>query len=1064
MRPISLSMSAFGPYAEKVEIDFGIFNDSDLFLISGVTGAGKTTIFDAISFALYGEMSGAYREISSLRSDYAAKDTPTYVDLTFTHKNKTYRIYREPAYAREKLRGEGTVIKVAKAIFYAPSEKPIEGIKPVEEAVKDLLRIDYHQFKQISMIAQGEFYDLLNAKSDERTKILSKIFLTEGYRRMGEILKEKKNAVDEERKEQERSIRQYFEGLKFSAESKHIESAESLKKNMDESGHVYQIPELLDLLDALTEENRQEEIEKKELLTVEKEKEAALQKSAALIKEENAKIAAYQKLLAEKEELEKRKEEIGQLEKRVERERVALRSIEPLYSAYQTAQKERKEKEALYQSALTQQKQVQDAYLSVREEQKQNEEDAKKVAELVRLIAQMESEEENYRKREAYQLRKDNAKKALAESIVRTEGLNKRIAESQESLRKTEERLKELKDIDVLLNKSEASLKELSTLQEELQQLYREDVRSYEAEKRAYASLQKDYQQKEAEFEEENESYLHKEHLYRNSLAGILASSLAEGEVCPVCGSTHHPSLAKLRSDSVSEESLKLAKEGLESVRAVRDSVLQKAIQKRTSLEAKEKALRGDLRKYLTHAEQLGFNAGEEKEELSIYLRENEEILTQLEERTLSEQSQHAIYNKEREERDLLSKKEKTLREEIEAKKSGLEQENEIQKQQEAEFKSAEELLNSMGECTYASYEEALEERRKKESERDSLRAQIEKRDQREREVYALLIQKKADRDNAEENQKSASVKEEEARGKYQLSLKENGFALEEDFFAVRVPEEVLVKEEKILSDYAKAAEINASLIKKTDPSVIGQKVKDESEIEAQLSEQIKTVNEAQSAYAAGVHRLNDNESIAKHIHEIAEKGKETAHQQILLNDLSNLVNGRMSGKNKITLEQYVQSAGFDSILTAANARLKQMSGGQFELYRHIDENDISGKNALALDVLDNYTGKKRPVSSLSGGESFKASLSLALGLSDRISSSYGGISIDALFIDEGFGTLDESSLNEAIEVLTTLSANGKLIGIISHRKELEERIEKQIIVEKAKNHAGSTLRMETGY
>ena len=524
-----------------------------------------------------------------------------------------------------------------------------------------------------------------------------------------------------------------------------------------------------------------------------------------------------------------------------------------------------------------------------------------------------------------------------------------------------------------------------------------------------------------------------------------------------------------LQSNKIGTETMErydaiMAKEGLESVRAVRDSVLQKAIQKRTSLEAKEKALRGDLRKYLTHAEQLGFNAGEEKEELSIYLRENEEILTQLEERTLSEQSQHAIYNKEREERDLLSKKEKTLREEIEAKKSGLEQENEIQKQQEAEFKSAEELLNSMGECTYASYEEALEERRKKESERDSLRAQIEKRDQREREVYALLIQKKADRDNAEENQKSASVKEEEAKGKYQLSLKENGFALEEDFFAVRVPEEVLVKEEKILSDYAKAAEINASLIKKTDPSVIGQKVKDESEIEAQLSEQIKTVNEAQSAYAAGVHRLNDNESIAKHIHEIAEKGKETAHQQILLNDLSNLVNGRMSGKNKITLEQYVQSAGFDSILTAANARLKQMSGGQFELYRHIDENDISGKNALALDVLDNYTGKKRPVSSLSGGESFKASLSLALGLSDRISSSYGGISIDALFIDEGFGTLDESSLNEAIEVLTTLSANGKLIGIISHRKELEERIEKQIIVEKAKNHAGSTLRMETGY
>ena len=341
MKPIKLIMSAFGPYAETMpEIDFEQFEDQGLFLISGDTGAGKTTIFDAICFALFGVTSGSYRDTKNLRSDYARQDTKTYVDFYFSHQGKDYRIYRQPAYERPKIKGVGLTKEEEKAEFYMGDKMPIEGTTKVNKAVKELLNIDAKQFKQIVMIAQGEFWKLLNADITERTDILRTIFMTKGYNDIESGIKRRMDESAGKRKETESSIIQDFNRTMTGENSLYYEELSVLKENATESKNAWNIDEMLEILEKIQEEENSVLERESEKLIIEEKLLEEKKTQLAQAELNNKAVSRFEELKQKKTELEQRKEEIKEKENLLKRQKAAVREIKPYYDTWENKKKD----------------------------------------------------------------------------------------------------------------------------------------------------------------------------------------------------------------------------------------------------------------------------------------------------------------------------------------------------------------------------------------------------------------------------------------------------------------------------------------------------------------------------------------------------------------------------------------------------------------------------------------------------------------------------------------------------------------------------------------------------
>ena len=282
MKPVKLIISAFGPYAGKLpEIEFDAFEEKGLFLISGDTGAGKTTIFDAICFALYGTTSGTYRDTRNLRSEYARDSVQSYVDFYFSHQGREFHVWRQPSYERKKQRGTGVILEKEKAVFYEEGQVPTEGLTQVNKAVRELLRIDEKQFKQIAMIAQGEFWDLLNAKTDHRTEILRTIFSTSGYKNIEYRLKDRMDASYKMQANAENSIIQHFEDVSANEEDELTGRLEDLKSRAVSSRSAWNLDEILDVTERLILSDRERL----------KHMKAGLKQAEAELKENNEKLA-----------------------------------------------------------------------------------------------------------------------------------------------------------------------------------------------------------------------------------------------------------------------------------------------------------------------------------------------------------------------------------------------------------------------------------------------------------------------------------------------------------------------------------------------------------------------------------------------------------------------------------------------------------------------------------------------------------------------------------------------------------------------------------------------------
>ena len=1056
MKPIKLIISAFGPYAgELPPIEFDAFEEKGLFLISGDIGAGKTTIFDAICFALYGTTSGTYRDTKNLRSEYAKDSAESYVDFYFSHQGRKFHVRRQPSYERQKQRGFGVVLEKEKAVLYEEGQAPIEGLTQVNNAVKELLHIDEKQFKQIVMIAQGEFWDLLNTKTDQRTEILRTIFLTSGYKNIEYKLKDRMDASYKTKVNAENSIIQYFEDVAANEEDEIFDELEDLKSRAGQSKSTWNLDEILGMMERLVLSDRERlkrikaDLEKAEA-KLEKNKEKLAQAET-----NNSFIAKRDELEKEKAELEKRKTEIEEIILLLARQKKATHNVNPSYKVWtekcgevSRTQKQITSTESnleMAEEAVKQAKAVLDGA------QKQEAE----VEKLKQTISRIEDEEQKYQQKEE-----------LEGKLKKLEGRDKNISIEETKLKECEKSLKEkIKDLNKTVKTLKGKPGELIKAQNESEKITKlladlgtiidKQIPEREERKKDLSRKQKTFLDARNEYEKVSSRREEAEHILEDSRAGILARKLVEGEKCPVCGSVHHPDPAKLTEASISEEDFKQLQEEESALQKKKDKANTDAEKAKTSLEEFEGQLRITILNCIENPLLAMDMEGESLEEL---IKAVKEAKTQVE--MMSEENVKRCKSLD-EDCKTLRQAEKVLEtaqgEETEKLNSKKEELGESKQKIKQELTKTIATLEALEKLSFPDWKTAKKERKQAETKKNKILNDITKAVEEKQKADKNVTSVESELKTLKGSLKRQKKDEEVLRKKLDKEVSVNRFSSVEEMLKYVVNEDDITSSDTVINEYNQDVATNKRQLSDAKVYAKGKKVIDIETLKAVCAEQSEKVNSLKEKCNNSENRIRTNEAKQKSILDRREELEKASKENAICQRLYNLVKGT-TGNGKITLEQYIRAAGFDGIIAAANRRLLPMSDGQYELYRQEDSLGKRSNNFLDLEVLDNYTGHRRPVGNLSGGESFKASLSLALGLSDTVSSNLGGVQMDALFVDEGFGTLDRKSIDSAMEILINLTGSNKLVGIISHREELMENIPQQIKVKKTKDGSHITV------
>lgn len=910
MRPIRIEMSAFGPYAGKQTVEMDRLGTSGIYLITGDTGAGKTTIFDAIVFALYGTASSDRRSGDMLRSRYAEPDTPTEVKLVFAYRNKEYEIRRNPTYQRPKLRGEGMTQENASAELRLPGGEILTRTGEVDEKIREILGMTRDQFMQIAMIAQGDFLKLLLAKTEERRKIFSSIFRTGRYARLEERLKQ-----------EARQARKTYDDLV--REIGFEQERARLPEGTDRSG--LRDEEYLQAIEKFRDEAgiRLEEGEKKQ----------------ELLRGELDALAA--RILAA-EEQEKRKKALEETRQQWTKLQAAAEQRKQELEAARSREPEAKEKEA-------------------------------------RLHVEQDRLQQYDRLEELKQQKTEAEKKQASDEAAR-----KKLEEGRKSLtQQIQDCRQKIKEKEALAGKAAALSGEKERLRSqgaeynELKTL----LEAYEEASEKWSRAAVTYQAACGKEQELGESYRRQHRAFLDDQAGILAAELAENQPCPVCGSLHHPSPAVKTDDAPTRETVEQSQKRWEESKTAMDEAGRKAA-----------ALRGTRDSSLQHMEEKakGLNMPTEPAALKETLMEEQKRF-----RSKWKEVTEALAASE-----AAAEAKVVLEENLEMLQKKQEEDEETYRKLELESARLQEQIENLAK-NYADLKETLPYQ-----DRESARKAASLLDREIREIREAV-------QSAEENEKAAARRIQEAEGRMselQKQIREGESA--ESMTSAELQENQKQKKDEQFRLQAEAKEDNL-------------------------------IWETNSAAAGRIRKLNGER-------------EQAARKYSMLQNLADTANGNLSGKQRIQLETYVQQQLFDRILVRANTRFRVMSGGQYDLVRR-KEYQKNQQSGLDLDVVDHYNGTTRSVSTLSGGESFMASLSLALGLSDEIQESAGGVQLDALFVDEGFGSLDEETLDQAMKAIQTLAEDGgRIVGIISHVTELQNRIDRQLLVRKMKS-GGST-------
>lgn len=924
MRPLRLRMSGFGPYRETNIIDMESLGRGGLYLITGDTGAGKTFIFDAITYALYGDMSGSGRDIKSVRSQYSSESEKTEVELMFEYRGRKYTVTRNPEYFRTKKSGEGTTKQTAGATLIKPDGSVIDGSTRVNEEIKNILGIDKGQFCSIAMIAQGEFRKVLNAGTDERQKLFRKLFNTQPYSRLSDGLKELNRKNQDNYNDAVRAINLCLSSVSCSFDELLSAELDAIKVRSEHETVIS--GEICELLESIINSgtDRAEAISK-DLAIIEK-RLTALNNTIALAEDHRKNVIS----------LEAARKAIPELEKKVDEAKKALDAANENRQVIERLKSET----TLIEASM-------DSY---------DELDAVNT-ERCGLEKQLITKDEELSsiKSEAEKLKKklDDSESLLDE--FRHSG--EELVKIKSNIEKTGSRVSALKtlvkDIETV-----SELEELLKNQQEDLKPMLEEAGRLEAE---HSKMLSDYMKEQA---------------------GILADSLSEGKPCPVCGSIHHPDPAKPGADAPSEDDIERKKKEAESKRAEASILMGEAQNTKGRLET---VLKNTCNAAIqeTGIQDLS-NAKEAACKNIILLNESlEEMRT--EEKELNDKAEQA--------RELV-----TVVPEL---RTAVEEKSLKAKDIETEINTA----------------------------KASMAAVVSKYKQVKKELVY---------DSKEDAQNAIDAKTAETR-----KLTENiETALQElnDAGSLRNANDARIGElERIVSGY-KPIDVDAA----NEALYAAESEKsDLTDINIHIASELKTVRAALEAVRTG-----------------AEKLEQIRSEHEVIDSLNRTANGMVSGKERITLESYVQAFYFERIIRRANIRLGMMSDGQYEFVKGSGSGDKRHLSGLDLGVLDHYSGTERPVNTLSGGESFMASLSLALGLSDEVQASAGGIRLDTMFVDEGFGSLDSDTLEKAIRTLTELSDEDKLVGIISHVDALKSRIDRQIVVTKNRDAGSSAVIM----
>lgn len=978
MRPIKLTMSAFGPYAGTTELNMDELGKSGLYLITGDTGAGKTTIFDAMMFALYGKASGENREPAMMRSQYAEPDTPTTVELIFEYAGKRYAIRRNPEYVRPAKRGSGMTVEKADAELRYPDGRVLAKLWEVDEAIRDIIGIDRSQFTQIAMIAQGDFQRLLFASTRERQDIFRKIFRTEPFWKLQERLKSESGKIKREL-EDKRLVVKNLIGSVCCAKGDLLSQKELEKA----AGGEIPFSDVMELVDELLMRDRREE----ERLQREIEKEEETLQQVASELEKAREFVRVRKSLAEAEE--KREQEL--------RRRAQLQAV------FEEAGRQSEAVRTLDGWLLPEEKQTQTSSVNQDAERRtlkewiaglkaslpeyqELDERRKEVTELTGTVAQMERQRMRKQEEMASLQCETNNKKDEREALVHAGEERQRLVSDEEKYRLRSTAL------DALME----ALDEYHDLEQEC-----------ERQQEAYRQARADAEEKRAAYECDNRRYL-------DAQAGILAETLKDGERCPVCGALEHPYPAHIEPDAPDKKLLDQRKKQAEQAQETAAEASRRAGLARGKVQQKREALTEQAAKLLPSAvAAMPFAAADMPPDAEAMPSDAVDMPPAeadygIEPEAAFDVTDAAFRASAQAEKAAVETELAACRERIAV------EEQRIARRQvlDREIPEAEASLERLkGELSKLEREVISRTARKQEAEKSlgqlSGRLRFESGEEAG-DCLKLLCDRQETYENAVE----------QARQKTAASDKEIG-SLE-----------------------GQIGQLKKQLSEGTDVPI----QEKEEQREALLCRKKELGKEKESIHV----RNSTNERLKGQLLEQAEEIDKTERHWKWMKSLSDTANGNLPGKEKIMLETYIQMTYFERILARANTRLMMMSSGQYELERCREAENRVSQSGLELNVIDHYNGTRRSVKTLSGGESFQASLSLALGLSDEIQASAGGIRLDTMFVDEGFGSLDEEALDQAMKALNGLADGNRLVGMISHVAMLKERIDKQIIVTKS--------------
>ena len=1081
MKPTKLVMQAFGAYAEQTEIDFTQFEEKGLFLICGDTGAGKTTIFDAISYALYGEASGSYRDTKNLKSEYVDKKVESFVDFYFTHQGKDYHVCRKPSFKYTNRNGKPDE-QAEKVIFYQPDGTTLEGAKNVDGtkekpgAIPQLLNMDAGQFMQVAMIAQGEFWKLLNAKTNERTEILRTIFQTDAYKKLELKLKNRMDVSFAARKEKEQSISQSFrevkvepaeisEGISGILAEDLVEDSEEqprsvvqricdLQEKLQDSKAVWNIEEMLTLLQAVIGEDTEKAKQKETVLAQAEEELQKLQGTLVSAKDNNAILERYARTKEEREVLESQKGLFEERRIQLDRTKQATYKVKPEYDAWRAKEHEwERTKQLITDGAQTladcqTRAGMADAKVKETEALRPEAEQCQKIVDKVR------EEEPRYKEREMLQhelgqiqLQLATQEQQEAALVTAEQMLQKRIGELQEQQAVWKEEPQQLAQAQAAHDKLLDSQKKTESIAKNLIPAWRRKQQELE-------EAQSEYRKKQDAYESAKEAFTHADRLYRANLVGILASDLAEGEPCPVCGATHHEKLATLVEASVTEEQCKELKAAEEKKLDAFNQATASASSLRADVQVKGQQIKEEIRGYMTPEFIGGVEALEEL--IVIFERQRAKLVDAVAQSREQMDTLQQNCEKLREVEAMLARAQGTEMARLaEQRKSLVEERQSLIAKQAA----SQATLAALQTLSYPDWEAAMQAGNHALARVTEIQTALDtaaKEKKSADEAVARVQASIATQKQALEQQKSDAQM---LKQRLNEKLTACQFASVEEMQAQVATDAEIHAEETKLADYdKKVTEVAARLSQlEQEQDARHRTLVDLEQLQQEHTSKRVQVETLRTALQAITFRIQNNCEKQQNIraqqvaYEKAKKENDTSYR------LYTLVSGQ-TRNGKITFEQYIQAAGFDSILQAANRHLLPMSDNQFQLYRQTNAVGKQTNTFLDLEVLDISTGKRRPVGNLSGGESFKASLSLALGLSDTIAENRGGIQMDALFVDEGFGTLDSKSLEETKDALLSMSGENKLVGIISHRDELMDIPQKLRVT---KGRGGSRIQME---